>query len=471
MKDLKEILDLERPASDIINDLQVKSVIVPEWSKEVKNYEPQLHDIVTDTNMRKDKVVDGHLEKAARIYIGLEKLLCKRIDEFTFGIPVKRTYSNIEGNETRKAISKAIEAIYKNARIDAENINRGLKYYASSEIFTLWYLVKKDNSLYGFDSKYKVKCQTYSPMDGVRLYPLFDEYKDLLAMSFWYITRIGDEDVTFFETYTADRHYKWKSSKDSDGWELETNDEIILGKIPGIYMYRNRPVYDGLSVLRNEIEYTLSRNSDIIAYNAAPVLMVSGQLIGDEVKGETRRRYRVENGGSVSYVSWNQSIEAMKYQVENLIEMFFMQAQMPNISFEKMVGLGSIGYDARQTIFMDSHLKIADEAGPWLEFLDREANVIKAFLAKMNESWAKEVDNVSIASVITPFNQNDEKGVIDNMIRANGGKPLISQYESIEKAGLTENADETMKLLKEEASEEAQGLVDKLTDAFNEPTS
>ena len=108
MKDLKEILDLERPASDIINDLQVKSVIVPEWSKEVKNYEPQLHDIVTDTNMRKDKVVDGHLEKAARIYIGLEKLLCKRIDEFTFGIPVKRTYSNIEGNETRKAISKAI---------------------------------------------------------------------------------------------------------------------------------------------------------------------------------------------------------------------------------------------------------------------------------------------------------------------------------------------------------------------------
>jgi hypothetical protein len=155
----------------------------------------------------------------------------------------------------------------------------------------------------------------------------------------------------------------------------------------------------------------------------------------------------------------------MKYHIENLVDLFFMQCQMPNISFERMVGLGSIGYDARQTVFMDAHLKIGDESGPWLEFLNRECNVIKAFLKQMKTEWAEEIDNVVVTHIITPFNQNDTKTDIDNMVKANGGKALISQKESIERAGLTDNVEETWKLLQEEASLDAKAEIERLNAA------
>lgn len=445
----------------IIEALKRKSVCVPSWDKLIKDYEPKEHEIVTDTVTRKNKVkTDGSVEKASRIYLGLEKLLTRRMTEFTFAIPVKRVYHNIEDNETRQSIAKAIEAIYKYARIDAENIRRGNAYYAACEICTIWYAVEKPNSLYGFRSKFKLKCKTYSPMDGVTLYPLFDERGDMLAMSLEYNKKILDKDITYFETYTANKHYKWKQ-ENNQSWEEVTNEPIVLMKIPAIYAYRGSAIYADLSYIRKEIEYTLSRNSDVIAYNSAPILKVAGGMQGKEDKGESRRVFRVENGGDVSYVSWAQSIEALKYHVETLTNSFWSQSQMPDISFEKMKDLGNIGYDARQTLLTDAHLKVGDEAGNWLEFLDRESSIVKAFLSLMNIQWKEEIDNVDVENIITPFIQNDEKNEIEKLTTANGGKPILSQLESIKALGYSNDPEATLKQIQEEeaVAQENKGAI------------
>ena len=445
----------------IIEALKRKSVCVPSWDKLIKDYEPKEHEIVTDTVTRKNKVkTDGSVEKASRIYLGLEKLLTRRMTEFTFAIPVKRVYHNIEDNETRQSIAKAIEAIYKYARIDAENIRRGNAYYAACEICTIWYAVEKPNSLYGFRSKFKLKCNTYSPMDGVSLYPLFDERGDMLAMSLEYTKKILDKEITYFETYTANKHYKWKQ-ENNRSWEEVTNEPIVLMKIPAIYAYRDSAIYADLSYIRKEIEYTLSRNSDVIAYNSAPILKVAGGMQGKEDKGESRRMFRVENGGDVSYVSWAQSIEALKYHVETLTNSFWSQSQMPDISFEKMKNLGNIGYDARQTLLTDAHLKVGDEAGNWLELLDRESSIVKAFLSLMNVQWKEEIDNVDVENIITPFIQNDEKNEIEKLTTANGGKPILSQLESIKALGYSNDPEATLKQIQEEeaVAEESKGSI------------
>ena len=60
-------------------------------------------------------------------------------------------YHNTDGNDIRQQIAYAIERIYKYARINAENIRRGVAYFASCEVFTMWYLVRKPNNLYGFE--------------------------------------------------------------------------------------------------------------------------------------------------------------------------------------------------------------------------------------------------------------------------------------------------------------------------------
>ena len=77
-----------------IEHLKQRSSIIPSWPDIVKDYEPMLHTIVEDRKGRADKVHnDGTVDKAARIPIGLEKLLTKRVTEFTFAIPVKRVYT------------------------------------------------------------------------------------------------------------------------------------------------------------------------------------------------------------------------------------------------------------------------------------------------------------------------------------------------------------------------------------------
>ena len=469
MEDINDILSLDRSIIDRISSLKEKSVTVPSWSVLLQDYEPKFHHILTDKQRLEDKIrSDGVKEPSARITVGLEKLISKRITEFTFSIPVKRVYSNIDGNETRQQIAAAIEKIYKYAHIDSENIKRGLAYYASCEIFTLWYVVEKPNDLYGFPSMYKLKCKTFSPMDGVKLYPLLDELGDMIGMSYEYKRKVKDTEYTFFETFSENKHFKWKNDGNEGGWVDETpegGEDIIILKIPGVYNWRPRPVYDGLSVLREEIEYGLSRESNILAYNASPILAVTGALQGNEKKGETKRVWQLSNGGKIEYVSWNQAIDALKYQVDTLLKLFFMQSQMPDISFENMKALGNIGYDARMTMLMDAHLRIGDESGPWLEFFERENNVVKAFLKVMNVKWAKEVDNVDIENVITPFIQNDKKGLIETLTAGNGGKAVMSQLDSIKAFGESDDPEETLKQIQQE---EASSTATRMNNVFDE---
>ncbi len=452
---------------ETIARLKNKMLSIPDWAILAKDYYPTSHRIVRDQQGRRDKIrKNGIVEKAARIHIGLEKLLTSRTNEFMFSIPVRRIYTNTEDNETRQAIAKAIEAIYKHARVNAENRRRGIAYLASCEIFTLWYAVKSPNTLYGFPSGYKLKCKTFSPMEGVELYPLFDEYDDMVAMSWQYSKTIANKRVKYFETFTSGRHLKWRQG--AAGWEEVTNEDIVvIGKIPGAYLWRPFPIWHGLSHIREDIEYTLSRNSDVIAYNSAPILQIVGKLQGTENKGESQRIYRVEQGGSVGYVSWAQAIEALRYQVSTLLNLFWSQGQMPDISFEQMKSLGNIGYDARQTLFMDAHLKVGDESGALIEFFERECNVIKAFLKLMNTSWASEIDNVDVEHVITPFIQNDEAAEIEKWTKANGGKPLVSHLESIQNAGLSADPHQTLEQIQKETGEAASSQVESIMGTYS----
>lgn len=466
MKELKEILDRKRPIDEIISDLQNKSVSPPSW-EEMKNIlTPSNHGIVFDKNQRRDRIVEGgYVEEAARMYLGLEKLLAKRINQFTFTIPVKREYSNIE-NDAQQKIAKAIERIYQEVDIDAVNFDRGLSYFLACEIYTLWYATVKENNSYGFKSKFKLHCKTFSPNnENVKLYPLFDEYDDLLCMSISYEKTVADTKTMFFETWTSDRHYKWKM-EDHGEWEddithkddngnIEYGDPIVILKIPGVYAWRKNPVYeDGTPLLRKDAEYKHSEDSDILAYNIAPLIKVTGKMIGDEKKYETRRLIRVEQGGNVDYVQWNGAHEANNAHIMRDVEWFWMLNQMPDISFRNLMGLGNIGYDARQMMLTDAFLKIGEESRPLVQMFRRECNVIKAFLKKMNTEWsAEDIDNVVVKHVVTPYIPKDEQLEINKRMTANGGKPLESQKESIQRFGKSSDVDATLNEINEERKE------------------
>lgn len=440
--------DLTRQAdSQLLSMLQQKNVYPPAWDKLLAEYDSSKHP-VCDKTKRPDKIRQGvGKEEVSRIHLDLEKLITVRMVEFMFAIPVNRVYSDIDDDPTKIEIRKAIEAIYKYCRFDTENTERAKQLLASCEVATYWYTVDQPNNAYGFKSEKKVKCKNYSPMDGYELYPIFDEYDNMIAMSVKWTAKHTDTKDTFFETYTDTRHILWKNDK------VEKDEANTLGKIPYIYSYRLKPIWDGVQHLINELEFTLSRNSDVIAYNASPILAVTGNIQGKEQK-DARRVYRLENGGSVNYVTWSQAIEAIKYQVETLFRLIWQRVQLPDLSFENIKGMGAVSGEARKTLLTDAHLKVGDEQGDFIEIFEREANIIKAYLKKLNPAWSEKIDEIQIEHVVTPFIQNDEASEINKYYTANGGKPLISHKESIQLAGLSADAEKTYEDLQNEAAQE-----------------
>ena len=455
MSKINDYVDFSADPQSTITSLKQKTVSVPSWSILRKDYNYKEHAILSDHENLRDKVrKDGTVEKSARLSLGLERLLVKRMSEFMFAIPEKREYKNINNNPVRQQIADAIENVYKYARIDTQNLKRSKKFFACCEIATLWYAVKKKNSLYGFDSDFKLKCRTFSPKDGVDLYPLFDDYGDMIAFSIEYSVTKNNRTITYFETWTDETHYKWEQT---DGWHLvDDPEEIVLLKIPVAYLYREEAIYEEVSGCRKEIEYTLSRNCNVIAYNSAPILKVIGDLINGEKKGEDYRLFRMQKGGDVGYVSWQQAIDALRYNVSELKELFWSLSQMPDISFSNVQKLGNIGYDARETLLTDAHLKVGDEEGDFIEFFDRETSIIKSFLVVMHPEFEKEIDNVEVRHKVIPFIQRNEEAEINKRMKANGGKPVESHLESIGRYGQSTNPQETLDQIRKEEAQETK---------------
>lgn len=450
---IEEILNSENSAESKIAALKEKTIVVPVWSGRfglVQQFDPTKHPVMNKQKYP-DIVTDEGIEYVTRVTCDLQRLATKRMTELVTGIPPKRVYT--PNNDRQKQIAAYIESIYDRNRINSVNNERLNMLFAGCEVFTLWYAIEERNTLYGFSSPLKLRCRNFSPMLGDELYPLFDEYGDMIAMSVGYTRKKGRKYVQYFDTYTADKHIKW--SNENGGWAEVENENITLGKIPGVYAWRPTPIWEDTSKTVYEIEWTLSRNGNYLRQNSKPIFIVFADeaiSYGDEKSPnrEFRSVMQYPQNGRAEYVTWAQAVENLKFYVEQLRDLFFTQLQLPDWSYGKMSQQALSG-ESRKQMFIDAQLKVKDESGRLIEFFDREMNVVKAFAKIMlGESYAADIDALKVETLITPFAITDEKDTINNLMAANGGKALMSQRESIEMYGHSDDVDKTLREIAEE---------------------
>lgn len=450
---IEEILNSENSAESKIAALKEKTIVVPVWSGRfglVQQFDPTKHPVMNKQKYP-DIVTDEGIEYVTRVTCDLQRLATKRMTELVTGIPPKRVYT--PNNDRQKQIAACIESIYDRNRINCVNNERLNMLFAGCEVFTLWYAIEERNTLYGFPSPLKLRCRNFSPMLGDELYPLFDEYGDMIAMSVGYTRKKGRKYVQYFDTYTADKHIKW--SNENGGWAEVENENITLGKIPGVYAWRPTPIWEDTSKTVYEIEWTLSRNGNYLRQNSKPIFIVFADeaiSYGDEKSPnrEFRSVMQYPQNGRAEYVTWAQAVENLKFYVEQLRDLFFTQLQLPDWSYGKMSQQALSG-ESRKQMFIDAQLKVKDESGRLIEFFDREMNVVKAFAKIMlGESYAADIDALKVETLITPFAITDEKDTINNLMAANGGKALMSQRESIEMYGHSDDVDKTLREIAEE---------------------
>lgn len=450
---IEEILNSENSAESKIAALKEKTIVVPVWSGRfglVQQFDPTKHPVMNKQKYP-DIVTDEGIEYVTRVTCDLQRLATKRMTELVTGIPPKRVYT--PNNDRQKQIAAYIESIYDRNRINSVNNERLNMLFAGCEVFTLWYAIEERNTLYGFSSPLKLRCRNFSPMLGDELYPLFDEYGDMIAMSVGYTRKKGRKYVQYFDTYTADKHIKW--SNENGGWAEVENENITLGKIPGVYVWRPTPIWEDTSKTVYEIEWALSRNGNYLRQNSKPIFIVFADeaiSYGDEKSPnrEFRSVMQYPQNGRAEYVTWAQAVENLKFYVEQLRDLFFTQLQLPDWSYGKMSQQALSG-ESRKQMFIDAQLKVKDESGRLIEFFDREMNVVKAFAKIMlGEGYAADIDALKVETLITPFAITDEKDTINNLMAANGGKAIMSQRESIEMYGHSDDVDKTLREIAEE---------------------
>ena len=457
--DIKEITSPERDARSIIQDLKYKTVVVKPWANLRKEYEPKEHPVMTDKTY-KDKVTKKGIERVTRLTLGLQKLAVKRITELMFAIPVQRVYN--PENEQEKTVAKIMEAIFQKNRIDSLNIERGKSLFASCETITLWYSQEQPTVYAGQKSPLKLRCKNYSPMNGDSLYPLFDEYDDMIALSIEYTRREGNKTITYFDTYTADEHIRWRTGDGATVEELR--EKVELEKITGVYIHRDEPIWEDQSPNVYEGEWTLSRNGNYIRKNARPNWVVFSDnkvKYGNEPTNDNAGRNVLQYGQNdkAEYKTWQQAIDSIKFHIDEIKRNFFMQLQLPDMSMENMKATPMSG-EARKMMFIDAQLKVTDESGIWIEFFDREINVVRAFMKKMYPNLSAAIDNLQVDVVITHYQIRDEAERITNLTNATNGKAIMSQRTAVANLGYVDDVDEELEQIAKES----------VVNVFDEPT-
>lgn len=453
---IQEIFALES-ISEIIDQLKKRITELPNIDECNKQWDITKHDI-HDKSIRPDKTVnvtdkDGivtgtRIEKVARVAVALQKLIIGRAAAFAFGNAPKITTDTLDENE--KNVFNACLKILKDNKSLAHNKRMAKDAMRFKEAAECWYPRPEDNKLYGFDAKFKIKVSVFSAENGDTLYPLFDEYKDMVAFSRMYLVKEDANEVEYFETYTKDLIIKWK--RDGGGWAEMKRSENIIGKIPIVYVTQNYVEYADVQNLIDEFEKLLSRFSDTVAYHGSPKIFTTGQIFGFAKKGEEGAIIQGDKDATAQYLAWPFAPEAVKLEIDTLLRLIFMISQTPDISFDAVKGLGQIAEKTLKLLFLDAHLKVEDKKEIYLDMLQRRMNILKAFVGQLNKQWVSSAGNLAIEVNIDPYMPGDLAADIQNLTNATGGKAIISQKTAVAKSGLVTDAEAEYKQIQEEDS-------------------
>jgi SPP1 family phage portal protein len=477
--DIKKLLKNEDISAVITGLKKGRATAEPDINKFLSQIDPEKHDINDEVKRPDKKVKVGkpesdedkvknvtkggekeenvRYEKVARIALAIQKLIVKRAVAFTFGNPV--TLNAEPENEQEKTVLKAVKKALFNTKSRTINRKVAREIYSTTEAAELWYPVEKENENYGFPSKYKLRVAVFSPANGDKLYPYFDETGDLVAFSREFFREIDKVKITYFETYTDTEHRLWML-KDSK-WELVEGypKQITIGKIPIIYGSQPAVEWEDVQNLIDRLEKLLSNFADTNDYHGSPKIIVKGKLMGFSKKGESGAILEMEKGEDdiepdAKYLSWEHAPASVKLEIETLLRMIYTITQTPDISFDSVKGIGAVSGIALKLLFMDAHLKVQDKMEIFDDYLQRRLSIIQAYLAQFNTGLKTACESLVIEPEIVPYMIEDEKAKVDLLKAANGDKAIASQKTTIQMLGWANDPDaEFEQILNEESAD------------------
>lgn len=395
-------------------------------------------------------VMTSTMEKVNRIAIPMQKLITIRSNAFltSGGVSFK---SKPEGAQEEKALERFKE-IWKNNKCYYRNSEIGKAIYSETECAEIWYTRKTS------ETEFEIKCNIYKPSDGYDLIPVFDNNRDMIAFGLGYKSNKGDQKIENLDVYTQDKLYKYEAVNGK--WALASGEGVInpvpllYGKLPVVYYSTKRAIWTDVQPIIERLENLISNFGDTNDYNSSPILAAMGEIKGFSAKGESGKVVELNSGADLKYVSWDHAPESIKLEIMTLIDFIYTCTQTPNISFEQMKGLGAVSGVAFERIMIDAHLKAKDmQNGIYGEGIQRRCNFLISAIANLYAD-CKGAQTLDITPVFELFKIDDKVEKVDMLLKANGGKPLMSHKDSITEYGGTDDIEKTYEEIKSETTKE-----------------
>lgn len=425
---------------------------------------------VNDEDIRKDKLINKDtgevnaegepvtaptMVPVARVALPFQKLIVERRVGFMLSLPVKHEITSEDNSDKAMELLKQVQTIQDDNKMDYKNKEIARRLMSELEVAEIWYFTEADKE--ATDKKLQLKMMILSPDQGDELYPLFDLHGDMIAFARGYKVTVDGKAVEHFDVYTTEAEYKYKMT--GSKYELDPDEPVnpipnTVGKIMIIYYRQDLPEWHDIQSMVTRLETLQSNHADMNDYFGSPILAIYGEVQGYAAKGEQGKTLQLNEGAKANYLalaSEPKSIESEESRLENLI---YAMSQTPDITFEKLKGIGNLSGVALELMFMDAHMAVKCKEEIYGIGLQRRNNLIKACIAKvLDTSMAEVAKKTQINPIITPYLPSNITEAIQNLSLAVDSK-LMSRETAITQNPLVSDPETEMENIEFETSAE-----------------
>lgn len=371
-----------------------------------KQFDPKqhaIHDGAKRPNKIKKTEQGAQQVPVSRLSVPLQKIVVSRASAFLIGEGI--TLKASANDDTQKQHLQLIKDTWHDNKLDYKTRQMARTWMSETEVAEYWFI--KDD---------QIRMGIWANSYGDVLYPYFDEYGDMIAFGRGY--QVGGRD--FLDVYTAERIIIYAKYTN---WEVDRDEANPWGKIPVVYYNREYPEWHDVQEMIERLETLISNFADTNDYFASPIVKIRGRVSGFADKGESGKMITMEENADASYLTWDQAPEAIRLEKETLLELIYAMTQTPDISFEKMKGIGNITGIALRLMFMDAKLKSLQHQEEFGEGLQRRINLIKKGLSVVH---GREVE-IAVEPQFNFYMPENQKELVDTLVAATGNRAILSR--------------------------------------------
>lgn len=243
-----------------------------------------------------------------------------------------------------------------------------------------------------------------------------------------------------------------------------------IGKIP-VLLFEQEPEHSDVQPLIEKVENSESVEADVIDRFANPTMVATSQILNSLPKQEEEAKLLIlKDGGSVSYLTWNEASESKRNQFERMDKHILSKSFTPNIDFDNMKSLGNLSAKAIRKIMFLAVIKAERHKDKHDGYMSRHASLMCAIMGNVLDYAHKaEFDALDLGHEFQePFGDDVSDMLADISKQYNDG--AMSRETYVELSYLIKDAKTEIARIKAEQQENLQQqMALQRMDAF-EPT-